>query len=127
MMFKTHPANIPQIKATIAAFGGCYFHGDGNLYALDAQGQSEESDFRKDFSNDTNNESRYRVKFNRGDKVPNSVEELDKMLLDSKNQELISLRNIRPKEAVKTVTVTEDYLDDVDSDIDYSRFNRKNK
>lgn len=125
MIFKTHPANIPQIKAVVAAFGGCYFHGDGNLYALDAQGNSEESDFRKDFSNDTNEESRYRVKFQRGDRIPTSVEELNKALLDSRNQELIAQRNIKQKEGVKTFTVQDEHLEDVDEDIDYSRFNRK--
>jgi len=127
MIFKTHERNIPQIRAVVAQFGGCYFHGDGNIYSVDNQGNSEESDFRKDYSNDSNEESRYRVKFQRGDKMPRSVEQLNKMLLDARNQEIMSQRSIKQTSHVKTVTVTPDDFSDEDSEIDYSKYDRRNK
>jgi hypothetical protein len=127
MIFKTHALNIPQIRAVVAQFGGCYFHGDGNIYALDNNGNSDESDFRKDYSNDSNEESRYRVKFQRGDKYPKSVEQLNKMLFDAKNQETLAQRSIKQSSNVKTVTVMDEDFNDEDSEIDYSKYDRRNK
>lgn len=128
MLFKTHTSNIPQIRATIATHGGCYFHGSGDMYALDANGNSEESNFRKDYSNDTNEESRYRKKFMRGDKLPKTVEELNKMLMDSRNQEIMAVRNITDSAAkIKTVTVEEADFQDGDAEIDYSKYDRREK
>lgn len=127
MIFKTHKSNIPQIRAVAATFGGCFFHGDGNIYALDNNGNSEESDFRKDFSNDTNEESRYRVKFQRGDVMPKTVDQLNKALMDARNQEILTQRTIKETSKVKTVTVQEEDFQDADAEIDYSRFNRSKK
>jgi len=99
-MFKLHPANIPQIKATVAAYGTCYIHGDGNLYTT-----QQESDFRKDFSNPDSDESTYRVKFEKGDKVPATIDELEKMLLDSKQKERMEEKQVKLYSAVKSITV----------------------
>lgn len=82
-MFKTHINNIPGIKAAVAHFGSAYFHGDGNLYS-----KKEDSDFRKDFSNDANGPHSYRVLFVRGDIIPESLEQLDQLLLASKTREM---------------------------------------
>lgn len=127
MIFKTHKSNIPQIRAVVATFGGCYFHGDGNMYALDNAGNSEESDFRIGFSNDTNEESRYRVKFSRGDVMPKTIEQLNKALMDARNQEILSKRSIKQSSNVKTVVVQEEDFQGADDDIDYSKFDRRNK
>ena len=99
-MFKLHPANIPQIKATVAAFGVCYFHGDRNLFSTE-----RESNFRKNFSNPDMDDSSYRVKFEKGDKIPSTIEELEKMLLASKNKERADERTIKETSSVKTIKV----------------------
>jgi hypothetical protein len=99
-MFKTHLTNIAQIQAIVAAFGVCFFHGDGNMYD-----EEKHSDFRKDFSNPKNEASGYRVKFTATSKLPGSVEELDKMLMDSRTQEVIEKSKPASVSAVKTVTV----------------------
>lgn len=127
MLFKTHPSNIAQIRAVVGKFGGCYFHGDGNLYAVDALGNSIDSDFRKDFSNDSNEEARYRVRFMRGDSIPKTVEELNKMLFDSKNQEILTRRAIKDVGHVKTVEVEDTHYEHVDHDaeVDYSKYDRR--
>ena len=134
MIFKTHASNIPQIRAVVATFGGCYFHGDGNIYAVDNNGNSEESDFRKDFSNDTNEESRYRVKFQRGDRIQKTVEQLNKALMDAKTQEVLAKRSITQTSNVRTFEVTSEdeglsdsEISDTDSEVDYSKFDRRNK
>lgn len=127
MIFKTHESNIAQIRAVVAQFGGCFFHGDGNLYALDNNGNSEESLFRVEFSNDTNEESRYRVKFQRGNKIPRTVEQLNKALLDAKNQEIMAKRTITQSSNVKTVVVQDEDFTDADAEVDYEKYDRRNK
>ena len=96
-MFKLHPANLPQIKATVAAYGTCYIHGDGNLYTT-----KEESDFRKDFSNPDSDESTYRVKFEKGDTIPATIDELETLLLNSKQKERMEEKQVKSYSAVKS-------------------------
>ena len=100
MIFKLHQNCLPQIKAVLKEYGVCYIHGDGNLYIT-----QEKSDFRKDFSNPSNEESTYRVKFVTGDKIPGNVEELQKMMLENRNQEILKERTNVYTSNVKTFTV----------------------
>lgn len=100
MIFKTHKENIPQIEAILEAFGTCYFHGDGNMYA-----DKEASDFRKEFSNPKSDETAYRIVFKKGDKVPQTVEELNKALLDAFNRELMEGMAPTNHSGQKTITV----------------------
>jgi len=102
-MFTTHEANIPQIKATINAFGKCWFHGDGNLYS-----EKEDSDFRQGFSNPKNENSQYRILFTNVSQVPDSKEALDKMLLESRAKEIVDSRVSSTISPVKTVKVETD-------------------
>ena len=102
-MFKLHPANLPQIKATVAAYGTCYIHGDGNLYTT-----KEESDFRKDFSNPDSDESTYRVKFEKGDTIPATIDELETLLLNSKQKERMEEKQVKSYSAVKSIVVPVD-------------------
>ena len=97
-MFKTHPNNIHGIKAAVKAHETVYFHGDGNIYH-----KKEDSDFRKDFSNDPTGSHTYRVKFGKGGKqVPSSLEELNKMLLAAKSEEAVE--SAKPKESSSVAT-----------------------
>lgn len=100
MIFKTHIENIPQIEATLDAFGTCYFHGDGNMYS-----EKEASDFRKDFSNPKNEECTYRIKFERGQQVPQTVEALNEALLKARNSEVMAGMAQTTNSNQKTITV----------------------
>jgi len=100
MIFKLHKNCLPQIKAVVNTYGVCYVHGDGNLYIT-----QEKSDFRKDFSNPSSEESTYRVKFGQGDKIPATVDDLQKMMLESRNQEILNERTQVYNTNVKTFTV----------------------
>jgi hypothetical protein len=108
-MFKTSQANIAQIKATITAYGECWFHGCGNIYV----GKSE-SDFRKDFTNPNSEESVYRVHFTNAGQVPSNVEDLNKLLMQSRNQEMIQEKIPKHVSSVKTISVprTDNNVDD---------------
>lgn len=100
MIFKTHKENIPQIEAILESFGICYFHGDGNMYA-----DKEASDFRKDFSNPKSDETAYRVIFKLGQKIPQTVEDLNKALLEARNGEIMAGMAPTNNSGQKTVTV----------------------
>ena len=90
-MFNTHPNNIHGIKAAVSAYGDIWFHGDGNIYH-----KKEDSDFRKEFSNDRDGAQTYRINFKKGDSIPSTTEELNKLLLQSKTKEVAEAA--RPKE-----------------------------
>lgn len=90
-MFKTHINNIHGLRAAVNHFGKIWFHGDGNMYH-----EKHWSDNAKDFSNDPQGASTYRVEFNKGDKIPSTVEELNKMLMAAKNREAVEAAT--PKE-----------------------------
>lgn len=90
MLFDTNKANINQIKGAIKALGPVYFHGDGNIYAVNEGAKMYEgdhpSDLRKKHSNKKN--SAYRVKFNSVNEVPDTVDDLNELLLRSFNNEM---------------------------------------
>ena len=124
MIFTTHNNNIPQIRTLVNVFGGCYVHGDGNLYTDDADGLRA-SDNQKNFSNPKREENTYRVHLKRGDVLPKTKEELDRLLLNSKNQEILTQRHVKETSQVKNFAVQ--YDDDVnypEAEIDYQSFNR---
>ena len=102
MFFKIVQANIPQIKATIAKYGECWFHGCGNIYS-----KKYPSDLRKDFTNPNSEEATYRIHFTSLNQVPDSVEQLTKLLLTSRNQEMIAERAPRVTHNIDTITVEE--------------------
>jgi hypothetical protein len=98
MQFKTNDMLIKQVKACVNAFGICYYHGDGNMYD-----NEKDSHFRKTFGNPGQEESKYRVIFKRGDKIPGTVKEMNDMLLESRNRE--RLQESIPKEVHTTKTL----------------------
>ena len=103
MIFKLHKNNLPQIKGVVAAFGVCYVHGDGNLYE-----SQEASDFRKDFTNPDSDEATYRAKFEKGDKIPDTIEELQTLMMKNRNKEILETRKVQEISHVKTVTIPVD-------------------
>lgn len=109
MIFKTHEANLPQIKAAVNAYDAIYFHGDGNIYPavkqLNGDYFSKESNDRQTFANPNQEEASYRKLFKKGDTVPTSVEALNKSLMDSKNQDILHQRVIKETASIKTFSV----------------------
>lgn len=100
MIFKLHEQLIPQIKATIKAYGLCYVHGCGNLYA-----DAENSDNRKNYANPDHEEATYRIKFTNTNEVPSSIDELEKKLLAAKNAEIMQERTIKEVSGIRTIKV----------------------
>lgn len=104
MNFKTVPENIPQIRAVVRQYGGCYFHADGNLYETGEKDgfKSKASDDRQQYSNPDDIEAKYRVLFKNVDHVPHTVEALNKMLLDARSNEVVQSRKPEEFTHVKT-------------------------
>lgn len=99
-MLQTHKNNIPGIKAAVAHFGKIYFHGDGNIYH-----KKEDSDFRKDFGNDRDGANTYRIEFNKDSKIPETVEELNKALLNAKTKEVVESHQQKELSTIPTFKV----------------------
>jgi hypothetical protein len=90
MLFDTSKGNINQIKGAVKAYGPVWFHGDGNIYPVQTPTKAYEgdhpSDIRKKHSNKKS--SSYRVKFDTIESVPNTVDGINDLLLQSYNREL---------------------------------------
>lgn len=97
-MLRVHKNNIPQIKASIKAFGFVWFHGDGNMYNDDQLSKDAVT-----FYNPKQEECSYRVKFTDINQVPSSVEDLVKKLQEAKAKEMMESR--KPSQEVKQNTV----------------------
>lgn len=110
MLFDTVKANINQIKGAIQAFGPVYFHGDGNIYPVATPTKAYEgdhpSDIRKKHSNKKS--SAYRVKFDTVDEVPDTVEKINELLLQSYNKELKEAATPTVSKQVSTFTAYEE-------------------
>lgn len=102
-MFKTNDKNIPQIKAVIKKYGECWFHGCGNIY-IDKQA----SDFRQNFTNPNSEESIYRIHFTNISQVPTDTEQLNKLLMSSRNKEMIEAKMNKVSHSVSTIEVEEE-------------------
>ena len=100
-MFNLHANNIHGIEAATNAFGEIWFHGDGNIYH-----KKEDSDFRKDFSNGSDSPATYRKHFKKGDTLPTNVEDLTKVLLNSKTQEVIEASKPKEVSGIATFNVS---------------------
>lgn len=90
-MFKLlHPENLNQLRALLTVIQPVWFHADGNMYHIE-----KESTDRKLFVNynqegtnhPANTGARYRVKFMNASEVPTTLDTLERMFLDSKQQE----------------------------------------
>lgn len=81
-MYGIHPKNIVQLKAAVAAFGSVWFHGDGNMFL-----KKSDSDFRQEFSNPDSENSKVRANFTSGDHIPDTPEELGKILMAASQRE----------------------------------------
>jgi dsRNA-specific ribonuclease len=99
-MFKTTQENIPQIKATIKAYGECWFHGCGNIYA-----DVSASDFRQKFTNPNSEEAIYRIHFTSVSQVPATLEDLNKALMSSRSQEIVKEKMPKAAQTIKTISV----------------------
>lgn len=82
-MFSINNQNLKHVEQAVNHFGEIWFHGDGNIYH-----KKEDSDFRKDFSNDPVGHHTYRLHIKKGDKIPATVEEMNKALLSAKSKEV---------------------------------------
>jgi hypothetical protein len=96
---------IKQVKAVVRTFGICYLHGDGNMYHTE-----KDSHFRKNFGNPGQEESKYRVKFEKGDKIPETVEEMNEALMKSRQKEMV--QDSQPKAAQVSTTFKVDDEDE---------------
>lgn len=115
MIFKTHKANIKQIKQHIAQIGPVYFHGDGNMYPAGEEDGKLSSQNNVTFSNPKQEESKYRVLFTRVNEVPDTVEELNDMLMAAKNKETLAERADVQKTGIRTLTAVSDESDEDDA------------
>lgn len=112
MIFKTHKNHIPQLKAHIKQHGATYFHGDGNIYRAGTEDLKRHSDNNATYSNQNQEEAKYRVLLTSADQVPDTVEELNKLLLNAKNEEIM---NERKPDANSTVANFHVELEDEDN------------
>lgn len=82
MLLKLVPANLIHLVDVLDQFGPAWIHGDGNVY-LD----ETESNFHFKYSNPLPNQApsapMYRAHFKDSDDVPETCEELEKMMLDN--------------------------------------------
>lgn len=90
-MFKTlHPENLNQLRALLALISPVWFHADGNMYHVE-----KESTDRKLFVNynpegtnhPANIGAKYRIKFFSASQVPATLDELEKLFLEAKQNE----------------------------------------
>jgi hypothetical protein len=90
-IFKTKKAHINEIKGAIQFHNGpVYFHGTGDIYPVLSnapEGHMHPSDFRVKHSNPAREEAKYRIKFNSIQEVPGTVEEINDLLMKSKERE----------------------------------------
>jgi hypothetical protein len=109
-MFKTHPAHFKQIRAVVAKYGICYFHGDGNMFTTE-----QDSNFRKDFTNPKEEASKYRAIFRTGDHIPDTEQEMEAVLMATYNREKqVAKAKEDKKTTLKSITVDEPEESDVD-------------
>jgi len=110
--FKTHQSHVPAIKATIAAKGAVWFHGDGNIYH--AESRMSSADAARYAQRLPGREGRpgpgsYRVQFTSIADVPATVEEINKRLIDSFTKEQVtSVRPVGNKNEVIDVSAFEE-------------------
>lgn len=121
-MFALHKNNLAQIRAIVEAYGSCTIHGCGNMYV-----DKESSDLRVDFSNPGSDEATYRVTFKKGDKIPDTIEELERMLFEAKNKETRESREIKETTNVKTIVVPVENDSEEDSESENKKPGRKPK
>ena len=98
MIFKVNSVVLDQIKATVDQHGICYVHGTGQFYV-----DKKRSDDHKEYSDPDIKEADYRLVFKKGDRIPDTVEEIEKMFFAAKQQETIDSR--KTPEAKNTTIV----------------------
>lgn len=130
MLFKTHEANIPQIRAAVRAYDQVWVHGSGDIFpkfnaATAEKGDQDYSKIHFENYNKGREEMGYRVLITKAN-MPNNKTELDRLLLRSKEQEVLSSRKSEQNTKVKNLAVTDaDYGNDKvaeDAVIDYSKY-----
>jgi len=91
MRFRLLPVHLQEIKAVTESYGEVYIHGSGNKYLT-----KEESDIHKKLSSPETQEAEYVAYFKKGDKLPESVEELTQIMFAAKQREDVDA--VTPKE-----------------------------
>lgn len=81
-MSRLHQHNLKQAAAILAAYGVCFLHGDGNMFITD-----EASNFRQEYSNPDAEESKQRLVLRAGDRVPETVEEAERLMAANTRRE----------------------------------------
>lgn len=112
-LFKVNSVNLALARAAVRAYGECWLHGDGNIYA-----KEEDSDFRAVFSNPnpdkTPSAGQYRLHLTSISQVPNSAEEAEDALMRAKAQEAREAQRQKSVSKVRTLSITEDDLHEND-------------
>ena len=80
---KLHPFNLKHLKAVVKQYGQAWIHGDGNIYHTEKLSNDAQQFVNTPFSAPS-----YRVKFTLHDKLPTSVEELERALQEGKTKEI---------------------------------------
>jgi hypothetical protein len=99
-MINLKQAHIPFIKACLAKYGKIWVHGCGNVYF-----DEHRSDIQKNYRNPNLEGAKYRILFQTGDKVPETVEELKAMFYQVDANEKIAKMNLQPADKNNTVVV----------------------
>jgi hypothetical protein len=88
MFPKLHLIHLKRIAQLVATFGKVYVHGDGNMY-IDKNKKKDDtqhpSDFAAEYSQIKDAESR--VVFDKSSKLPETLEELKKAIIDFSSKE----------------------------------------
>jgi hypothetical protein len=131
MPLRTHENNIPQIRAAVGHFGEVWVHGSGDIY----QYNPNEPDVQDNSKNHMENfnrgfeENSFRVRINASN-MPKSKAELDRLLMQAKNQdEILKSQSSVSKSRVTNIPVNDshfsaDYVEPA-GDIDYSKYTKK--
>jgi hypothetical protein len=97
-MFKIKPQHIEYLESTIDAFGIAYIHGDGNIFV-----DEKNSEYRKNWSSPSSKGSEYVLVFKKGDKLPETVEELMNAFYHEKENEHRKAQQPAEEKPVKSI------------------------
>lgn len=97
-MFPITSVHLEYIESSVNAFGEVFIHGDGNLFP-DAELSKQHIQFAppKLIGHD------YVLRFKAGDKLPESVEELQSMFIAAKTKE--NAENLKPTQQAKIYSI----------------------
>jgi len=93
LKFRIHLNTIKRLKVVLAGNGEAWVTGCGNVYDNEHGAVS-----KKLFTNPDQEEATYMIHYVKGDKIPETVEEMEKALFDSRTKELKDYADSRQEE-----------------------------